>query len=134
MSYSMKPRVYVYSIDIFIWDLFSFYYYGTLGVIAEPAFRQSIDFFFKSNPLKIKWIYMYMLSLYQYWNFALWRQLQNIWKSSTFYKSIKKILGLMSTIFHFFSLVLLTFFQCKNFKSEVFFFRSGIKDIPENNV
>ena len=31
------------------------------------------------------------------------RQLQNIWKSSNFYKSIKKILGLMSAIFHFFT-------------------------------
>jgi hypothetical protein len=30
----------------------------------------------------------------------LWRQLQNIWKSSNFYKSIKTILGLMSAIFH----------------------------------
>jgi hypothetical protein len=37
---------------------------------------------------------------------------------TNFYKSIKKILGLMSAIFHFFtfSLVLLTFFQCQNFK------------------
>ena len=56
----------------------------------------------------------------------LYTQFNTIWKSLNFYKSIKKILGLMSAIFHFFtfSLVLLTFFQCQNFKclSSVFCF------------